>query len=150
MYKTSEWAHIINAHTVPGDGVVKGLKEIGLPKERGCLLIGQMSSKGNLATGSYTDASVLMAENHSDFVFGFISTSQISQNPKFLHMTPGVKMAVGKDNLEQQYLTPEEVIVNRGSDIIIVGRGIYQADDPVKTAIAYREAGYNAYLQTIV
>lgn len=33
-----------------------------------------------------------MAEEHSDFVFGFISGSKISSKPEFLHMTPGVQM----------------------------------------------------------
>ncbi len=54
VYKISDWAHIVNAHTVPGSGVIKGLQEVGGSKGRACLLIGQMSSSGNLATGEYT------------------------------------------------------------------------------------------------
>ena len=30
-----------------------------------------------------------MAEENCDFVMGFICTKQVSQNPKFIHMTPG-------------------------------------------------------------
>ena len=29
MYKVAEWAHIVNAHSVPGAGVVEGLKQVG-------------------------------------------------------------------------------------------------------------------------
>ena len=54
VYHIADWAHVVNAHTVPGSGVVKGLREVGGPKNRACLLIGQMSSAGNLATGEYT------------------------------------------------------------------------------------------------
>lgn len=36
-----------------------------------------------------------MAEDHSDFVFGFISGSKISEKPGFVHMTPGVQMQTG-------------------------------------------------------
>ena len=145
VYRISDWAHIVNAHSVPGEGVVKGLKEVGMPKGRACLMIAQMSSAGNLATGQYTEATVKIADDNPDFVIGFICTSRVSENPAFIHMTPGVKLQSGGDNLGQQYLTPEEVITNRRSDVIIVGRGIYAADDPVEAAKIYQEAGFNAY-----
>ena len=51
------------------------------------------------------------------------------------------------DNLGQQYLTPNEVIGCRHSDIIIVGRGILQAPDPASAAEQYQKAGYQAYLK---
>lgn len=36
-----------------------------------------------------------MADDHSDFVFGFICGSRISSKPEFIHMTPGVHMQSG-------------------------------------------------------
>ncbi|KAJ8012873.1 hypothetical protein DPEC_G00047400 [Dallia pectoralis] len=149
LFQISSWSHIVNAHAVPGPGVVKGLSEVGHPLNRGCLLIAQMSSQGSLATGDYTQAVVKMAEEHSDFVFGFISGSRISSKPEFLHMTPGVQMLSGGDCLGQQYSRPDDVIFNKGSDIIIVGRGILGASDMVKAAAEYREAGWNAYLKRL-
>lgn len=58
VFKIASWSDVVNAHVVPGSGVVKGLKEVGLPLQRGCLLIAEMSSQGSLATGEYTKAAV--------------------------------------------------------------------------------------------
>ncbi|XP_068805207.1 uridine 5'-monophosphate synthase [Struthio camelus] len=146
IFKIASWSDVVNAHVVPGSGVVKGLKEAGLPLQRGCLLIAEMSSRGSLATGDYTKAAVQMAEENSDFVFGFISGSRVSNRPEFLHLTPGVQMQAGGDNLGQKYLSPKEVINEKGSDIIIVGRGILSASDRLQEAEKYRKAAWESYL----
>lgn len=148
VYKIADWADIINAHIVPGPGIIAGLKEIGLPKGSGLLLLAEMSSSGTLAKSAYTDAAVKMAEENSDFVIGFICLRKLSENPAFVHMTPGVQLATGNDALGQQYQTPESVI-HAGSDVIIVGRGIYGAKDPASEAKIYRSAGWQAYVNSL-
>ncbi|XP_033990502.1 uridine 5'-monophosphate synthase [Trematomus bernacchii] len=149
VYQISSWSHIVNAHVVPGPGVVQGLGAVGKPLGRGCLLIAQMSSQGSLATGEYTQAALKMAEDHSDFVIGFICGSKITKRPEFIHMTPGVQMKAGGDGLGQQYTTPEEVLCNKGSDVIIVGRGILEAPDRRTAAESYRKCGWKAYTKRL-
>lgn len=147
IYHIAEWADIINAHTVSGPGIIQGLKEIGLPKGRGLLILAEMTPEGNLATDSYTEASIQMAKDNQNFVIGFITTRQLIDDPCFINLTPGVHLGKTGDALGQQYNTPADVIGKKKSDVIIVGRGIYQAADPVAEAKKYREAGWKAYLK---
>lgn len=147
IYNIADWAHITNAHTVPGPGIIQGLKEIGLPKGRGLLLLAEMSSKGTLAKGNYTEETLKMAQENKDFVIGFITLRQLIDDPYFINFTPGVQLATGGDALGQQYNTPEKVIIENKSDIIIVGRGIYEAENPAAEAKKYQEAGWKAYLK---
>lgn len=146
IYHIADWAHITNAHTVPGPGIIQGLKEIGLRKNRGLLLLAEMSSQGTLAQGEYTQKTIQMALENKDFVIGFITMRQLIDDPCFINFTPGVQLAATSDSLGQQYNTPENVIGKQKSDIIIVGRGIYTAPDPIAKAKKYRVAGWQAYL----
>lgn len=145
LYRISEWADIVDAHSLPGPGIIEGLKQVNPSK--GCLLIAEMSSKGNLITESYTKSTLQLAESNKDFVIGFVCTRKISDDPQFIHFTPGVHLESSGDAKGQQYLTPHEVIANRHSDIIIVGRGIIAAENSVAAAQTYRKAGFQAYLE---
>jgi orotidine 5'-phosphate decarboxylase subfamily 1 len=147
IYRIADWADIITVHAVPGPGILEGLKQIGLPKGNGALLLAEMSSKGTLAKGEYTNEALQMAAQHKDFVMGFIARRRLVSDPGMVHLTPGVKLQEGGDALGQQYLTPEKVIGELGSDVIIVGRGICEAQDPVSEAQKYQEAAWHA-LQT--
>lgn len=149
-HKIAEWADFVNAHPLPGPGIVDGLKEAlaGSPKA-GLLLLAEMSSAGNLIGAEYTKATVALAEKNADFVFGFISQRKLRETNEpdpFVYMTPGVKMQQSGDNLGQQYNTPNKVIGNMGSDVAIVGRGIYKAEDPAKAAKEYADACWDAYM----
>jgi len=145
IYKIADWAHITNAHIVPGPGIIDGLKKVGLPKGRGLLLLAEMSSEDTLADGAYTDMAIQFAHMHEDFVIGFIATRKLSNHACLLHLTPGVKLKEGGDDLGQRYKTPEGVITKRESDIIIVGRGITEAASPQEMAKKYQQAGWEAY-----
>jgi uridine monophosphate synthetase len=145
MYRIVEWADIINAHTLPGPGIITGLAEAGMPKDRGLLLLANMSSAGHLFQADYIAETLVLANRYRDFVFGFITQHAITTDPRWIYLTPGIQLQTGYDALGQQYVTPEVAITERGCDIQIIGRGIIEASDPVKAAIDYRLAGWDAY-----
>lgn len=149
LYRIADWADIVNAHTLPGDGIIEGLKSVGLPKQKGLLLLTEMSSRGHLFSGDYQNASIAMAMKHSDFVFGFITQHAHLQHPAWINMTPGVQFASSKDALGQQYITPQQAILENKNDIIIVGRGILNANQPVIETKRYQATAWAALHQRI-
>ncbi|KAH0609644.1 uncharacterized protein H6S33_013130 [Morchella sextelata] len=150
VYRIASWSHITNAHTVPGPGIIAGLhsvaKEVGKP--RGLLMLGEMSSEGNLGGGEYLQKTVEMARGDRDFVVGFIAQGKVEgakEGEDWIVMSPGVKLGGGGDALGQRYNTPQSVVGDKGSDVVIVGRGVITSEDPVKEAEKYRVAAWGAY-----
>jgi len=166
VYKIASWAHITNAHTVPGPSIVTGLASVGLPLGRGLLLLAEMSSKGSLATGEYTEEAARMARANPNFVMGFIAqrrmetvgltTGATAGEDDFLVLAPGVGLESKGDAMGQQYRTPREVILKSGCDIIIVGRGVYgnpknlNIQEVRNQAERYRTAGWEAYEERVL
>ncbi len=150
IYHIADWAHFTNAHPLPGPGIIDGLKEVGLPRGNGLILIAEMSSHGNLMNADYQRSALEMALAHKDFVCGFITQHRLTTDPALIHFTPGVNIADCGDNLGQQYISPEAAILEQHNDIIIVGRGIYQAADPQSMAAKYRQVAWQAYQQRTI
>jgi len=146
-FKISSWADITNAHTLPGPGIIDGFKKVINETKSSCglLLLAQMSSKGNLITKEYTKETVALAEKNLDSVLGFICQNKLSDKPGLIHMTPGVNLKSKGDSLGQQYNTPEIAVGDKGTDLIIVGRGIYKDPNPATSAQNYAQRAWKAY-----
>lgn len=125
------------------------------PLERGLLILAQMSSAGNFMDERYTQACVAAAREHPSFVMGFVAQQDLNAQAgdSFVTMAPGCQLPpAGEDdeaNVEgdgkgQTYNTPQR-IVGTGVDIVIVGRGIYNAIDPREEAERYRKKAWEAY-----
>lgn len=149
LYHIGSWAHMVTVHTIAGPGIIKGLQTAQTQRPASLLLLTQMSSAGNLIDDTYTQKTIAMAQEHKDCVAGLIAQKRLSDDLDLLVLTPGVKLKKATDNLGQQYNTPELSIEKRGSDIIIVGRGIYQAQNAKTAAQQYRAAGWNSYEQRL-
>lgn len=155
VYKIAQWSDFTNAHSVPGEGIVKGLEEAAketTDEPRGLIMLAELSSKGSLAVGEYTQKTVEIARNNKGFVFGFIAQNRMPEDADvedWLILTPGVGLDDKGDGLGQQYRTVDTVIEG-GSDVIIVGRGLFaKGRDPQVEGKRYMEAGWNAYLKRV-
>ncbi len=149
IFRIADWADMVTVHSIAGDGTIQALKSTEKTKDAAFLLLAQMSSANTLAQGDYTTKTVELALQHPNNVIGVICREKLSDSPGLLHFTPGVQMAEGGDAFGQQYLTPDRVINELGSDIIIVGRGILQAKDPLAEAQRYQKAGWDAYSKRV-
>lgn len=160
LLKISEWAHIVSASVLAGEGTVQALAQTAdsddfpYSGDRAMIVLAEMTGKGSLAQGAYTAAAVDISRKHKGFVVGFMATrslatvessSAATEDEDFIVFTPGVNKAVKDDLLGQQYKSPASAIAG-GADFIIVGRGIYGAADPVATVKSYQEEGWQAYL----
>ena len=156
--KIHDWAHIVNASVLPGPGVIQALDETiatAAVPERGILILAEMTSKGSLAVGDYTKASVEIARQYPRSVVGFVATRELSgygatagEEEDLLVFTTGVNISSKGDALGQQYQSPTTAMAG-GSDFLIAGRGIYAASEPVAAAREYQNAGWDAYLQRV-
>ena len=125
---------------------------------KGLLLLAEMSSEGNLLSADYAHQCLLLARDHRDFVIGFIAQRCLNIEPddQFITLTPGVSLPPADscqgttsklkgDGLGQQYTSPRQAVLEQGSDVVIVGRGILRAHDPKTEAKRYRREAWKAY-----
>jgi orotidine-5'-phosphate decarboxylase len=165
LYRIAEWAHIINAHPIPGPSIVQGLMQVAMGQKvtrhtnrylqngaRGCLLISDMSTAKNLYTPEYRQESQQMAKDNKSFITGFITQYPYTEDDvDMLTMMPGVQLEAGGDSMGQVYRTPEIVVGQHGADVVIVGRGIYAKPIEEQSLLArtYQQRCWQAYLDRV-
>lgn len=156
--RIAEWAELVTVHMIAGETILDGLftgdnDNPAAGTERGALLLARMSSKDNLIDADYTRRVLEIGDRRRDTVVGYIGHgADEAELREFrgriprgqLLFVPGVHRAAHGDNLGQQYLGVAAAVAG-GADAIIVGRGIYAADDPAAEAEAYRREAWEAF-----
>jgi len=148
IYKIADWADFVTVHATPGEGILQGLFD-GL-EGKSSFLLAKMSSKGNLMNDNYTRRVFEMGKKHPEVVSGYIVHGHTADEIRRLKnkipagqllLMPGVKLESGTDAMGQQYTGVKDAI-RGGADLIIVGRGIIQAEDVAEMAEKYKNAGH--------
>ena len=141
IFKIKNWCDITNFHGLVGEGIIKEFDSCKNDNQGG-LLVADMSNEGNIIDANYTLRIMDMARRNPESIIGFVSQRKLCDG--FLHFTPGIKLELGNDGKDQRYITPEKAISN-GADIIIVGRGIIEAEDIFEECEKYRYKAWNCY-----
>ena len=127
----SEWADIVSVHPVAGGKSLDEIKDIDI------ILIGEMSSDGHLMSTQYQSGVIDIARKSKN-VIGIVCQHEMNctnaNGNRLLHVVPGISLGRTGDGAGQTYSSPNE----RGfADIYVIGRGIYEADDPVSSVKEY-------------
>jgi len=140
IYKISNWADLVTSQ------VIGGYESLDCFRNVGVIAILSMSSKGTLTDQHYFEEAQKVALSHPN-VIGGVSQKPVSE--ELLLFTPGVNLEDKGDGKGQQYNTPEHIFRNLKTDFMIVGRGIYKSGNPEQSALRYKTAGWNAYLESL-
>ena len=133
-------------HSIFGQSTISGLKRHPTKKPDACFLIAQSSAKDNLIDTTYTQRTYKLDQDNAQFVAGFITQKSLGDD-SFLYLTPGVSSVSTNDGCGQQYRGVTDAVIRDKCDIIIVGRGIYEANDIVSTAKEYQKLGWDALMK---
>ncbi|RVE48080.1 hypothetical protein evm_007267 [Chilo suppressalis] len=149
-YKIAEWANCVTVHSLPGEGILKAISTCNGVGSQGIFLLAEMSSKGNLITAEYIAETVKMASKYPNLITGFVGQNKgVFKDPGYIQLTPGVQLECTEDELGQVYNTPEKVILEKGADVVVVGRGIVSAKSPAAQAVIYKNILWKYYLKRV-
>ena len=95
---------------------------------------------------TYTQRTYKLGQANAQFVAGFITQTSLGDD-SFLYLTPGVSSVSTNHGCGQQYRGVTDAVIRDKCDIIIVGRGIYEANDIVSTAKEYQKLGWDALMK---
>ncbi|MFV0530063.1 MAG: orotidine-5'-phosphate decarboxylase [Flavobacteriales bacterium] len=138
LYKIADWADLITTHVIAGKESLEAFANSSVA----VVPILEMSSKGALTSKGYLDAAKRIAMSNPQ-VIGGVAQSKLPE--ELLLFTPGIHFETVGDNFGQQYNTPEKVFKEYETDFIIVGRGIYQAENTTEATKKYQKLGWEAY-----
>jgi uridine monophosphate synthetase len=137
IYRIADWADIITIHLISGEAALKALQEWSAPKKPALLPVIEMSSTGALTDSSYIERCQEMMKKYPEVIGAVCQQTQLKGD--LLKFTPGVNIDSSGDGKGQQYNTPTHVLQQLRSDFLIIGRGLYQSNQPEQEAWRYLE-----------
>lgn len=149
-YNIPSWADLVTVHLTAGASLVEAMADSGKLDETALIAIVGLSSSDTLTDLAYIQRAMEIVNDKKKYFSGIVAQHDLlGDEAGLLQFTPGINISSKGDKHGQTYNTPQKAFQDKATDIMIVGRGIYRAEDPVAAAIAYKEAGWNAYKESI-
>lgn len=145
VHSIADWADLVTVHAIAGSSSIDALAKTGATSQTGLIVISEMSTSDTLATAEYSHKAANIAAEYPESVVGIVSQNQRPMSSSQIMFTPGIHLEANTDNLGQTYQSPATAFAARGVDVIIVGRGIYQANQPQTVAAQYQAIAWQAY-----
>ena len=117
------WADVISVHPIAGIESLKQLSFIPI------ILIGELSSEGNLINSEY-NKQVEFMEKELNNLIGFVCQHKMGKSA--LNIVPGIALIKGGDNMGQKYSGIEDCEKDF-ADIYFIGRAITKSSNTLKT-----------------
>ena len=141
LHRIADWADFVTVHALLGKHLIEALEPIAQSSDMALLLLSDLSQAGQLIDDTYRHKAYELANQYPKSIGGIIAQKKPPQcRPGCLTFTPGVHLHAQGDALGQTYRTPQTILKETGSDLIIVGRAIYQAENPALAAAQYQSA----------
>jgi orotidine 5'-phosphate decarboxylase subfamily 1/orotate phosphoribosyltransferase len=137
--KLADVSYINNKLVTPGDMVTcHSLMGYDTIKNTNfdLILLAKMTTSNNLMDEDYVRKTVAMAR-YCNNVCGFITNRILSYD--FLNMSPGITLKNENDNIVDSTYVHIDKALERGIDCAIVGREIYNAENPEKIASEFQD-----------
>lgn len=128
FFQYSEWCNLVTAYPFIGNNGINVFRNHKI----GVFLIGELSINEGQKMPSFDE--VFNDPVNSDTVVGSIGQNHTGS----IQATPGIHLDKGDDNMNQCYKTPE-IAAEKGAELFIIGRAIYQSKNAVEELIRYKE-----------
>lgn len=135
IFNISSWADMVTIHLISGEAALKAIQQWDNPNKPALIPIVEMSSEGALTDKAYAEKCQSFMYNYAEVIGAVCQTTKTPSGA--LKFTPGVNLSTAGDGKGQQYNTPSYAIENLGSDFLIIGRGLYLAEEPEKELDKY-------------
>ena len=135
IYNIASWADMITIHLIAGEPALKALQHLDSANKPALIPVIEMSSEGALTDKNYITKCKSFMYQYSDVIGAVCQTEMMENN--LLKFTPGINLSSTKDNKGQNYNSPKFAIETLQSDFLIVGRGLYEAQNPAEEIEKY-------------
>lgn len=149
-YNIPAWADMVTVHLTAGASLVEALADSGKLDDTALIAIVGLSSSDTLTDLAYIQRAMEIVNDKKQYFAGIVAQHNLlGSESGLLQFTPGINISTKGDKHGQTYNTPEKAFSSKATDIMIVGRGIYRAENPVEAAITYKKEGWDAYSNSV-